>query len=204
MKILNLYAGIGGNRKLWGNEHKITAVELNSEIAEIYKELFPGDSVIVADAHQYLLEHFQKYDFIWASPPCSTHSRLNYTLNKQGYIRYPDVTLYQEIIFLQNFYKGKWVIENVIPYYQPLIKPTAMINRHYFWSNLYIPEKNFEGRQNIENMSSAHTVFGFNLQKYKIKNKKRILRNLVNPLVGEHILKCAINNITDRQIKLEI
>lgn len=26
MKILNLYAGIGGNRELWGNEHEITGV----------------------------------------------------------------------------------------------------------------------------------------------------------------------------------
>jgi DNA (cytosine-5)-methyltransferase 1 len=29
MRILNLYAGIGGNRKLWGDDHEITAVELN-------------------------------------------------------------------------------------------------------------------------------------------------------------------------------
>ncbi len=29
MNILNLYAGIGGNRKLWGSTHKITAVESN-------------------------------------------------------------------------------------------------------------------------------------------------------------------------------
>lgn len=35
MKILNLYAGIGGNRKLWGNEHDITAVELRPEIAAL-------------------------------------------------------------------------------------------------------------------------------------------------------------------------
>ena len=27
MRILNLYAGIGGNRKLWGEEHEVTAVE---------------------------------------------------------------------------------------------------------------------------------------------------------------------------------
>ena len=27
MKILNLYAGIGGNRKLWGDEHEVVAVE---------------------------------------------------------------------------------------------------------------------------------------------------------------------------------
>jgi hypothetical protein len=26
MRILNLYAGIGGNRKLWPKEHKITAI----------------------------------------------------------------------------------------------------------------------------------------------------------------------------------
>lgn len=27
MKILNLYAGIGGNRKLWGDDHEVTVVE---------------------------------------------------------------------------------------------------------------------------------------------------------------------------------
>lgn len=34
MKILNLYCGIGGNRKLWGDEHEITAVEWDSNIAK--------------------------------------------------------------------------------------------------------------------------------------------------------------------------
>ena len=34
MKILNLYAGIGGNRLLWGNDHDITAIEYNLEIAK--------------------------------------------------------------------------------------------------------------------------------------------------------------------------
>lgn len=53
LKILNLYAGIGGNRKLWGRVHNITAVELNPKIAEVYKDFFPEDNVIVADAHEY-------------------------------------------------------------------------------------------------------------------------------------------------------
>ena len=52
MKILNLYCGIGGNRKNWGNEHEITAVENNPKIAKIYQDFFPEDKVIVADAHQ--------------------------------------------------------------------------------------------------------------------------------------------------------
>ena len=67
MKILNLYAGIGGNRKLWGDEHEITAVEIDPEIAAIYQDFFPNDEVIVGDAHQYLLEHFKEYDFIWSN-----------------------------------------------------------------------------------------------------------------------------------------
>ena len=82
MKILNLYAGIGGNRKLWGNEHEITAVEINPEIAKIYHDFFPNDKVIVADAHKYLLEHYKEFDFIWSSPPCQSHSRMNDLLVK--------------------------------------------------------------------------------------------------------------------------
>ena len=58
MKILNLYAGIGGNRKLWGDEHEITAVELDENIAKIYKELYSNDTVIIGDAHEFLKEHF--------------------------------------------------------------------------------------------------------------------------------------------------
>src|SRR3990167_10912789 len=77
VKILNLYAGIGGNRRLWGDKHEITAIEYKPEIAKIYQDFFPNDKVIVADAHQYLLENFWKYDFIWSSPPCQTHSIMN-------------------------------------------------------------------------------------------------------------------------------
>lgn len=54
MKILNLYAGIGGNRELWGEEYDITAVEINPKIAKKYQERFPKDNVVVADAHEYL------------------------------------------------------------------------------------------------------------------------------------------------------
>ena len=79
MKILNLYAGIGGNRKLWtpnSDEHEITAIENVPEIAKIYQDFFPNDKVIITNAHQYLLEHFKEFDFIWSSPPCPSHSRL--------------------------------------------------------------------------------------------------------------------------------
>ena len=143
MKILNLYCGIGGNRKLWGEEHQITAVENNPQIAEVYKKLFPEDEVIVGDAHQYLLEHFKEFDFIWSSPPCQSHSKTNFFLSGQGIYRYPDMRLYQEILFLKHWFKGKWVVENVIPYYKPLIEPQR-IGRHSFWSNFLIDQIKIE------------------------------------------------------------
>ena len=76
-RILNLYAGIGGNRKLW-TDCDVTAVEINPEIANIYQDLFPNDKVIIGDAHEYLINHFKEFDFIWASPPCPTHSRARF------------------------------------------------------------------------------------------------------------------------------
>jgi len=143
-KVLNLYACLGGNRYKW-TDCEVTAVELDPEAARLYQERFPNDKVIIADAHQYLLDHFKEFDFIWSSPPCPSHSRARYW-NSSNYDTtteaiYPDMKLYQEILFLQHYYKtGKWVVENVKPYYEPLIKPTAILGRHYFWSNFDISQ----------------------------------------------------------------
>lgn len=203
MKILNLYAGIGGNRKLWGNDLEITAVEWDASIAEIYKDLYPNDNVIVGDAHQYLLDHYSEYDFIWASPPCPTHSVTNFFLNPQGIVRYPDMGLYQEIILLQNFFKGKYVIENVKSYYDPLIKPQES-GRHYFWANFRIPFLKIEkqiGRMNGkgQNIARANNLdkLGFDLSKYEHPDKDKLLRNCVAPEIGLAIFESAMNIYKD-------
>ena len=98
---------------MWTNV-EVTAVENDPEIAAIYKANFPNDTVIVGDAHQYLLDHYKEFDFVWSSFPCTTHTRMNVNFNL---VRYPDLGLYQEIIFLNHFFKGKFTVENVIPYY---------------------------------------------------------------------------------------
>lgn len=143
IKILNLYAGIGGNRKLWDGDIEVTAIELDPDICKIYQDLFPADRVIIGDAKEYLLKHFKEFDFIWASPPCPSHSRFRTLWKSDGKLsnktsgssyKLPDMDLYSIIIFLQHFYEGIWVVENVISYYNPLIKPQVLDN-HYFWSN---------------------------------------------------------------------
>lgn len=131
-RILNLYACLGGNRYKWnevakekGIEIEVTAIEYDEELARMYKERFPNDIVIVCDAHQYLLENFKNFDFIWSSPPCPSHSRAAFGSRKSDKSNhkpvYPDMTLYQEIIFLQHYFAGKYCVENVVPYYEPLI-----------------------------------------------------------------------------------
>lgn len=193
MKILNLYAGIGGNRKLWGDEHEVTAVESEQYIADAYQKLYPNDTVIVGDAHQYLLDHYKEFDFIWSSPPCPSHSRLNNALNPQGYVRYPDMTLYQEVIFLQSWYKGNWVIENVIPYYKPLVQPVVELDRHLFWSNRHIPHKKSERTFDVSRAEHAELSqgLGIDVSFMERKHRRKVLRNAVMPELGLHIFNAV-------------
>jgi DNA (cytosine-5)-methyltransferase 1 len=195
-KVLNLYAGIGGNRKLW-TDVDVTAVELNPEIAAIYQDFFPDDKVIVADAHQYLLEHYADgWDFIWSSPPCPTHSEIRRcgVYRGQNIPVYPDMKLYEEIIFLEAFGKCNYCIENVVAYYEPLVRPTEKIGHHYLWANFIISPKMFE-RNIIEEQKIGNGSFGFDIKKYKLKHRKdQILRNVVNPELGLHIFNMAFKH----------
>lgn len=201
MKILNLYAGIGGNRKLWGDEHEITAVENNRQIAMIYADFFPNDEVVFDDAHQYLLDHYREFDFIWASPPCPTHSRFNFLSNQQEgkTVKYPNMALYQEIIYLKHWFKGKWIVENVISYYEPLIAPIKS-NGHYFWSNFLFPNMpNYVRRikRKDEQDLEREKLLGIDLQNYNLPKRFRrtLANNCCEPEIGKRILEYALNPI---------
>lgn len=210
MKILNLYACLGGNRYLWGDDHEITAVEWDEELAKLYQERFPNDKVIVADAHQYLLDHYKEFDFIWSSPPCPTHSRFNYSMktNKRWKMKYPDMRLYQEIIFLDNWFEGKYCVENVIPYYEPLIAANQR-GRHLYWTNFKLPN-NIGERKNPqlsrgtskEIVKSLCSYHDYNFYKYKGKQDiRKIARNLVDYEAGKTILDTAMGIMTKQDTK---
>ena len=192
MKILNLYSGIGGNRKLWGDEHNITSVEYNEKIANKYIALYPNDTVVVADAHEYLLDHHKEFDFIWSSPPCQSHSTTNYfTQHIRKRPVYPSMKLYEEIIFLQNFYKGKFCVENVVSYYEPFIKPVK-IGRHYLWSNF-----------NISKIEQPKNDIGTMIKGHPNRAIKKPLeeRNAVNSELGLHILNQALGIIKENEVE---
>ena len=195
IKVLNLYACLGGNRYKWDEvaDIEVTAVELDPELARMYKERFPNDTVIVADAHQYLLDHYKEFDFIWSSPPCPSHSRARFARHESTIPEYPDMKLYEEIIFLQHYFKGKYVVENVIPFYEPLI-PAKKRGRHLYWTNFNLPnilsdrKGNFmEGKNEVENWCNFHKI---DLSSYKgTQRKDKIARNLVDYEAGKTIFE---------------
>jgi DNA (cytosine-5)-methyltransferase 1 len=209
MKILNLYACLGGNRYKWdevakqaGIEIEVTAVELDNELAILYQERFPNDKIIVADAHQYLLENYKEFDFIWSSPPCPTHSKINisqYT-RESWKPHFPDMKLYEEVIFLQSFYKGKFVVENVVPYYEPLIEAQKR-GRHLYWSNFKIPHYQLRDAKirewQLPQLEKHHNI---DLTNYKGKqNKRKIARNLVDYEAGRTIFEIALGIVNKKE-----
>ena len=115
------------------------------------------------------------------------------------------MVLYQEILFLKHWFKGKWVIENVISYYDPLVKP-YIIGNHYYWANFNILNKKEENRMIIR-MSDNDLIkdkqkrYGVDLIKYEIfkRFKVKMLNNMVEPKTGLHVFNCAFK---ERQVTL--
>ena len=206
IKILNLYACLGGNRYKWDEvaDIEVTAVEWDSELVRLYQERFPNDKVIQADAHQYLIDHYKEFDFISSSPPCPTHSRLVQTNKNKIKMKYPDMKLYEEILFLKHLYNGKFVIENVIPYYEPLILAQKR-HRHLYWTNFNLPNilTNREvristGTNEVQKLCKFHD---YDFYKYKGKQPlNKIARNLVDYEAGKTILQVALNAYKAKQI----
>ena len=198
MKILNLYACLGGNRYKWDEvtDVEVTAVEWDEELARLYQERFPNDKVVVADAHQYLLDHYKEFDFIWSSPPCPTHSRTRYARRSTTLAKYPDMKLYQEILLLEYHFKGKYVIENVIPYYEPMLSPKKR-GRHLYWTNFNLPndlnDRRFAISQTKNELKCLCDFHNYDFYKYKGSQPiVKMARNLVDYEAGRTIFETAL------------
>lgn len=209
MRILNLFAGLGGNRTLWSRAHEVTAIEIDEIIAKIYRERFPHDVLWVTDVFDFLLKFdINLYDFIWASPPCQTHSQMQ-KFNK-GKIPIPEMQeIYGLKVWLDWNFKGKYVIENVQPYYKTPINPTARIDRHCFWANFHIKSRRFREKRSGHGRLEYSHIMRDNKEKLitiaMLEDVKehvlslperfhvQIIRNCVDPRIGKYILDQLTN-----------
>ena len=192
VRVLNLYSGVGGNRRLWGDDVVVTAVEWDVEVARVYSGLFPDDRVVVDDAHEFLRHNFLDFDFVWSSPPCQSHSRVRFAGHGKSSMVFPDLRLYEEVLFLQKYVRGAplWVVENVVPFYEPLV-PAVRRGRHLFWSNFELPVWEC-GVDDLRGRNSAGALaewFGFDLGLFGgVDDARQVLRNCVHPDDGLVVL----------------
>jgi DNA (cytosine-5)-methyltransferase 1 len=108
--------------------------------------------------------------------------------------------LYQEIIFLKHHFEGKYCVENVIPYYEPLI-PGQKRGRHLYWTNFLLPNeidrkesKGIIGGQVNDEFKKLCEFHQYDFSQYKgEQSRTKMARNLVDFEVGKTILETALN-----------
>ena len=96
--------------------------------------------------------------------------------------------LYAEIFLLQGYFKGKYCVENVISWHEPLLKPQE-VEKHYYWANFFIPPTQKTGfRGHACSVETLQKIKGADLSSYTGVDKKLLLRNCVEPQMGKYIL----------------
>lgn len=143
-----------------------------------------------------MLDYYKEFDFIWSSPPCPSHSRSRFARKETTTAIYPDLKLYEEILFLENYFSGKYCVENVIPYYDPLIQGKKR-GRHIYWTNFNLPTDLNERKSSImegkDEVSKWCQFHDYDFRKYKGSQRTdKIARNLVDYEAGRTIFETAL------------
>lgn len=200
LRVLNAYAGIGGNRHLWPAEWKVTAVENDPRVAREYARRYPDDVVLVEDAHAHVMNRAHEYDARWSSPPCPTHSRLAINVaRRKGVEPEPDPRLWAEIEHLREL-GGMYVVENVHTYYVPPIAPDVVTERHYYWVScapmMLSPMSVLpvSGRRVGLTADAIAESYGLPLlQAGSVRDRRKAMRNAVVPAEGLLIAEAAFS-----------
>lgn len=209
LKLLNLYSGIGGNvYKLDRAQFEITSIENNPKVAAVYQELNPDDEIIITDALNYLKQHFKKFDIIWMSPPCQTHSKLQHSQRKRvnRSVNIIDPQLWQCILFGYQHLNDQsiiWIVENVEPWYNKYWNfPHVKLGRHYYYSNANFHNISTKNPGNFSKMNLAALIKFHGLpiddnimeliRSIDRQHPRVVLRNCVHPGEAAQIMQQLI------------
>ncbi len=85
------------------------------------------------------------------------------------------------------------MVENVKPFYDALISPTVVIDRHFYWSNFNITVIDVYKTMKISYVKVSDFDYidftGFT------GRKDTLIRNMVNDKIGLHIVNCAADTV---------
>ena len=114
------------------------------------------------------------------------------------------MNLYQEIIFLENYFSGKWCVENVIPYYTPLI-PAQKRGRHLYWTNFILPQtlsnRTIQISAGDDEVSRLCEFHEYNFRQYNGEQRiDKVARNLVDFEAGLTVFQCAVGAFKSNSI----
>ncbi len=221
LRILDLFCGVGGVARGFqkyllenGIEFEYYAVDINDAILLAHRILNPHSVTLKRDAYSFTDHELRSYDFIWASPPCESHSRLMWIYNKNQPEKWepPDKKLWQ---LIERLYRLgiPFVVENVRPYYRPPMRPTSYVCRHALWSNLSIPPFDYSRinidffehiKDDVHKLVEYHELNGVAERIIKtiggVRKARDALRDMVHHRVSYEIAKRVIPQILDGRI----
>ena len=205
LKILDLFAGFGGTTRglqKWLDENNISyeyyAIDIDKQTLKVHKYWNKKSIVIQRDAYTFTKDELREYDFIWASPPCQSHSRAQVIWKR----RKPDMRLYTLICKLHQVGKP-FIVENVVPYYKPPIMWDYKIDRHIFWTNLDLSDVRVNIKRKPIYKMSLHELAEYHGIPYKYVriykgDKRQALRNIVNWRISYAIAKQVFPQIIQK------
>ena len=104
---------------------------------------------------------------------------------------------------MEHHFKGKYTIENVIPYYEPLI-PAQKRGRHLYWCNFKLPQDLGEREFQMAGLDEVNRLCEFHdYDFYQYKGEQRIdklARNLVDYEAGLTIFNTVKNILSGKDV----
>jgi DNA (cytosine-5)-methyltransferase 1 len=121
------------------------------------------------------------------------------------------MALYEEIIFLRQFFDGPWIVENVVPFYDPLI-PATKVGRHLFWTNFAFYAEDVPSPPGFINpavgtVEALQDWLGIHYNERPTYDGNhdagQVLRNAVHPDLGLQVFAAARGRPVDRPNQLQ-
>lgn len=188
---LDLYAGLGGaSEAMVEARWDVIRVENNPALSHV-----PHTKIADASWAYGLLSH-EKFDLVWASPPCLEFSQAfnapGPTAAREGRDFSPDLAQVEKAWHIIKWLKPRfWVIENVvgaIKHLEPLLgEPSQIIGSFVLWHNLprIVVAREFRHNKADNDSWSSDPLRSNKKAKVPIEISRAVIEAVMLPTLGD-------------------